>query len=128
MDECTRWTTCSAPTAAYSRPPAGPTRPTRSWRSRCAPHAESPAGAIPWRTPLQQDLVDAVSDFDNGGHDHRLATVGLPHPLTDRTTARLRDPARVGNVLRRKRFQLRLDSANGRLQRLGVFGETPRMQ
>src|ERR1700726_2222490 len=103
MDECTRWTTCSAPTAACSRPPAGPTRPTRSWRSRCAPHAESPAGATRWRTPLPQDLVDAVSDLDDGWHDHRLATVGLPYPLADRATDRLRDPGRVGNILGRKR-------------------------
>src|ERR1700756_3657637 len=51
MGECTRWTTCSAPTAACSRPPAAPTRPTRSWRSRCAPRAGSPAGASPHQPP-----------------------------------------------------------------------------
>src|SRR6202035_1260442 len=68
------------------------------------------------------------SDFDDGWHDPRVPTIGLPHPLADRAADRLRDPDWVGDVFGRQRLQLGLDLADGRLQRLGILGKAARVQ
>ena len=79
-----------------------------------------------WVTPSPRART---SDLDDGRHDHRLAAVGLPHPLADRATDRLRDPGRG----RRRSGPPAIPAPprplrSSGLQRLGVFGEAPRMQ
>ena len=43
-------------------------------------------------------------DLDDSRHDHRLAAIGLPHPLADGAAYRLRDPGDVGDFLGRQGF------------------------
>ncbi len=67
-------------------------------------------------------------DLENRRHDHRLTPVDLAHPLAHRAAHRLRDAARVGDLLRDKDFERLGHLAGGGFERLGVLGESAGMQ
>ncbi len=94
------------------------------------PAATSPLRDLEWSAYCRSSPSPRRSslDLDDRRHDHRLAAVGLPHPLADRAAHRLRDPGDIGDVVGGKGFQLLLDLARDGLERLGILGEAAGMQ
>ena len=85
------------------------------------------ASHLEWSAYAGEGLTLSL-DLDDRRHDHRLAPIGLAHPLADRAPYRLRDAGDIGDILGGKGFQLLPRPCARGLQRLRILGEPARMQ